>query len=240
MTRGKIYLIPTNIGDGAVYDEMPLFNQSVIRELDYFIVENIRSARRFLSKAEIGKPIDTLEFVELNEHSRSEDIEPMLRPVLSGKSAGVLSEAGLPAIADPGADIVAAAQAHNIECIPLVGPSSIFMALMASGMNGQSFAFNGYLPVKNPDRANEIRRFERRALSESQSQIFIEAPYRNDKLFADFLSLLSPNTRLTIAADILTQTQYIRTQTIDQWRKATPPKLNKRPAIFIIGGNRYR
>ena len=157
---------------------------------------------------------------------------------MSGRSAGVLSEAGLPAIADPGADIVAAAQNIGIECIPLVGPSSIFMALMASGMNGQSFAFNGYLPVKQSDRANAIRRFEKRAITESQSQIFIEAPYRNVKLIADFLSVLSGTTRLTIAADILSKNQYIRTLSVAEWRQTKLPELNKRPAIFIVGGNR--
>jgi 16S rRNA (cytidine1402-2'-O)-methyltransferase len=238
MDYGKIYLIPTNIGDGAVYDEMPEINGRIINQLDYFIVENIRSARRFLSKAGIEKPIDSLEFIELNEHTVLEDIAPMLKPIMSGRSAGVLSEAGLPAIADPGADIVAAAQNIGIECIPLVGPSSIFMALMASGMNGQSFAFNGYLPVKQSDRANAIRRFEKRAITESQSQIFIEAPYRNVKLIADFLSVLSGTTRLTIAADILSKNQYIRTLSVAEWRQTKLPELNKRPAIFIVGGNR--
>ena len=235
MDYGKIYLIPTNIGDGAVYDEMPEINGRIINQLDYFIVENIRSARRFLSKASIEKPIDSLEFIELNEHTVLEDIAPMLKPIMSGRSAGVLSEAGLPAIADPGADIVAAAQNIGIECIPLVGPSSIFMALMASGQNGQSFAFNGYLPVKPHERRGAIRKYEQRALSEGQSQIFIETPYRNGALMEEMLQSLGSETVLTVAADLTAPTEYVRSATVRKWRTLPRPEIHKRPAIFIIG-----
>ena len=233
-TKGQLYLIPTPIGDTEVYDVMPLSNQSVMRGLDYFVVENVRSARRFLSKAGIGKPIYSLTFSELNEHTLPEEVEGLLRPLLEGHDVGLLSEAGLPAVADPGAALVLLAHKHEIRVIPLVGPSSIMLALMSSGLNGQSFAFNGYLPVKNPERAKAIKFFEHRAIKEKQSQIFIEAPYRNVKLFEDLVSLCAPHTKLTIAADILQPNQFIETMEICQWR-GKKPDINKRPAIFIIG-----
>ncbi len=231
---GKIYLIPTPIGDVPVYDAVPEANGAVIRSLDYFIVENLRSARRFLVRAGIGKPIDSLMFAELNEHSTPEDVQAALKPVLEGRNAGVISEAGVPAVADPGSDLVALAHSNGVEVVPLVGPSSIILALMASGMNGQSFAFNGYLPVKQPERSKAIRFFEARALKEGQSQIFIEAPYRNDGLLRDILASCSAQTRLTLAVNILQPGQFIKTRTISQW-KAGVPSINKLPAIFIIG-----
>jgi 16S rRNA (cytidine1402-2'-O)-methyltransferase len=203
--------------------------------IDYFIVENVRTARRFLSAAKIGRPIEELEFAECSEHTTEMEIVPLLKPVLEGRDCGIISEAGLPGVADPGADVVAAAQRMGIEVVPLVGPSSILMALMASGQNGQSFAFNGYLPIKPADRAKAIKNFERRAVVEGQSQIFIEAPYRNDKLFGDMLSVLSPTTRLTVAVDITSPTQIIRTLSVAEWRKAPKPEMHKRPTIFIIG-----
>lgn len=234
MKKGKIYLIPTPIGDTAVYDVMPAVNQDVIRAIDYFVVENLRSARRFLSAAGVGKPIDSLTFVELNEHTQSSELDAIIQPVLNGADAGIISEAGLPAIADPGADLVALAHRLGVEVVPLVGPSSIFMALMASGMNGQSFAFNGYLPVKQPDRSKAIKHFERRALTENQSQIFIEAPYRNQKLYEDFLNSCAPETLLTVAVDISQSNAYLKTKKISEWKKQTTPDINKRPTVFII------
>lgn len=233
-TKGRLYLIPTPIGDTDVYDVMPLYNQGIIRGLDCFIVENLRSARRFLSKAGIVKPIDSLEMAELNEHTRPEEVEGLMKPLLEGRDTGLLSEAGVPAVADPGAAVVALAHRYGVEVIPLVGPSSIILALMASGLNGQSFAFNGYLPVKNPDRMKAIKFFEHRAIHERQSQIFIEAPYRNLKLFEDILSSCATHTKLTIAADILQPEQFIATREIGQWR-GHKPDINKRPAIFILG-----
>jgi 16S rRNA (cytidine1402-2'-O)-methyltransferase len=203
--------------------------------IDYFIVENVRTARRFLSAAKIGRPIEELEFAECSEHTSEMEIVPLLKPVLEGRDCGIISEAGLPGVADPGADVVAAAQRLGIEVVPLVGPSSILMALMASGQNGQSFAFNGYLPIKPADRAKAIKNFERRAVVEGQSQIFIEAPYRNDKLFGDMLSVLAPTMRLTVAVDITSPSQTIRTLSVAEWRKAPKPEMHKRPTIFIIG-----
>ncbi len=235
MTKGKLFLIPTPIGATEPYDVLPQGNQAVIRSLDYFVVEELRTARRFLSKAGIGKPIDSLTFAQLNEHTPPGEVEAMLKPLLEGRDAGLLSEAGVPAVADPGADLVALAHRHGIEVVPLVGPSSLLLALMGSGMNGQSFAFNGYLPVKQPERSKAIRFFEARALKEGQTQLFIEAPYRNTKLFEDFLSTCLEQNRLCVAVDLLEPTQRIVTRTIAQWKRETPPEINKRPAVFILG-----
>lgn len=228
-------MIPCPIGQSEVWDVLPAANREVMASLNYFIVENTRSARRFLSKAKLGLVIDNLRFEELNEHTKAEELEMLIAPLLEGVSAGVISEAGVPGIADPGADIVALCHRKGIEVVPLVGPSSLLLALMSSGMNGQSFAFNGYLPIKGAERSKAVKHFERRAVSEHQSQIFIETPYRNDKLLEDFISLLSDNTRLCVASDIMESSQYIRTMTIAQWRKTQKPSLSKRPTVFIIG-----
>lgn len=228
-------MLPCPISEGNPYDVLPEANRAVMGAIDYFIVENVRTARRFLSAAKIGRPIEELEFAECSEHTTEMDIAPLLKPILEGRDCGIISEAGLPGVADPGADVVAAAQRAGIEVIPLVGPSSILMALMASGQNGQSFAFNGYLPIKPAERTKALKNFERRAVQEGQSQIFIEAPYRNDKLFADMVSVLMPSVRLTVAVDITSPTQSIRTLTVAQWRKAPKPEMHKRPTIFIIG-----
>jgi 16S rRNA (cytidine1402-2'-O)-methyltransferase len=204
--------------------------------LDYFIVENTRSARRFLSKAGVARPIEELEFVELNEHTTSQsDVERMLKPILEGRSAGVISEAGVPGIADPGADIVALAHRNGIRVVPLVGPSSIVMVMMASGQNGQSFAFVGYLPIKEGERAQRIKQLERRAQQENQAQIFIEAPYRNLKLMESLLKTLSPKMRLSVAADITSENEYIVTRTIEEWKRSPKPEIEKRPTIFVLG-----
>ena len=213
---GTLYLIPCPISDEtAPWDVLPAANRAVMDSLDYFIVENTRSARRFLSKAGIARPIDT--------------------PLVEGRSAGVVSEAGVPGVADPGALVVEACHRHGIRVVPLVGPSSVILAVMASGLNGQSFAFNGYLPVKPPERVQAIRRFERRAQSERQSQLFIEAPYRNVKLMEQLLQTLAPETRLTLAMDITAPGECIRTLAVREWRSVRLPEMNRRPAIFIIG-----
>jgi 16S rRNA (cytidine1402-2'-O)-methyltransferase len=204
--------------------------------LDYFIVENTRTARRFLSKAGVARPIDELEFRELNEHTAAgREVEELIAPLLAGRSAGVISEAGVPGVADPGALAVEACHRHGIRVVPLTGPSSIVLAMMASGLNGQSFAFNGYLPVKPPERAQAIRRLERRARSEGQSQMFIEAPYRNAKLMEQLLQGLAPATRLTLAMDLTAPGEFIATRTVEEWRRSRLPEMQKRPAIFIVG-----
>ena len=222
---GTLYLIPCPISDEtAPWDVLPAANRAVMDSLDYFIVENTRSARRFLSKAGIARPIDTLEFRELNEHTvAGREVEELVKPLVEGRSAGVVSEAGVPGVADPGALVVEACHRHGIRVVPLVGPSSVILAVMASGLNGQSFAFNGYLPVKP------------RAQSERQSQLFIEAPYRNVKLMEQLLQTLAPETRLTLAMDITAPGEYIRTLPVREWRSVRLPEMNRRPAIFIIG-----
>ena len=235
--KGVLYMIPCPISDQtAVYDVVPEANRRVMDSLDYFIVENIRSARRFLSKAGISRKIDELEFVELNEHTiAGQAVEAMVKPLLAGRSAGVISEAGVPGVADPGALVVEACHKHNIRVVPLIGPSSILLAMMASGLNGQSFAFNGYLPVKPPERSKAIKALERRAHTEQQSQIFIEAPYRNVKLMEQMLQVCAAESKLTVACDITSPEELIVTRTIAQWRKCGVPDIAKRPTIFIIG-----
>lgn len=233
---GKLYLIPTPIGENASWDiTLPDGNRRLLDEIGYFVVENTRTARRFLARSGLRRPIDELIFTELNEHTPPEAVAPMLEPLLErGENIGVMSEAGLPCIADPGALLVAAAHRHGIEVVPLVGPNSITLALMASGANGQSFAFNGYLPVKAPERQRAIRRFERRAHEERQTQIFIEAPYRNRKLFDDLLAVCSAETHLCVACDLAEPDQYVRSQRIAEWKKSGAPLFEKRPAIFIL------
>lgn len=235
--KGTIYMIPCPISDERdVWDVLPKANLDIMNSLDYFIVENVRSARRFLSRAGVVRKIEELEFVELNEHTTSSaDVERMLKPVLEGRSAGVISEAGVPGVADPGADIVALAHNHDVRVVPLVGPSSILMSVMASGLNGQSFAFVGYLPIKDGERQRRLKELEHRVRTEHQAQLFIEAPYRNVKLFDTLIKSLSPQMRLAVAADITSPNEYIHTHTIAQWRKLGVPDIAKRPTIFILG-----
>ncbi len=237
MTKGTLYLIPCPISDEtAPWDVLPAANRAVMDALDYFIVENTRTARRFLSKAGLARPIGELEFRELNEHTAAgREVEELVAPLLAGRSAGVISEAGVPGVADPGALAVEACHRHGVRVVPLVGPSSIILALMASGLNGQSFAFNGYLPVKPSERAQTIRRLERRARAEGQSQLFIEAPYRNAKLLEQLLQVLAPATKLTVALDITAPGQWIATRCVEEWRRSRLPEMQRRPAIFIIG-----
>ena len=235
--KGILYMIPCPISDSTeVFDVLPEANRRIMDSLDYFIVENVRSARRFLSKARVSRRIEDLEFVELNEHTiAGAAVEAMVKPIEAGRSAGVISEAGVPGVADPGALVVEACHRRGIKVVPLVGPSSILLAMMASGLNGQSFAFVGYLPVKPPERANALKSLERRAHVERQSQIFIEAPYRNVKLAEQILAVCGTDTRLTIACDITSPEQIIVTRSVAQWRKCGLPDIAKRPTIFIIG-----
>ena len=233
--RGKLYMIPCPIGEGEVYDVLPACNREIMGSLNYFIVENIRSARRFLSKAAIGRAIDSLRFVECNEHTSLHEINSIVEPLRHGENAGFISEAGVPGVADPGAEVAALCHAEGIEVIPLVGPSSILLALMASGQNGQSFAFRGYLPVKPPERNKKIHALERKALTEGEAQIFIETPYRNVALFKQLVSQLDARTRLTVACDLTGDRQFIRTLPAGVWRTVAEPDIHKRPTIFIVG-----
>ena len=230
---GHLYLIPTTLGETELDKILPSGNSEIISSIRFFIVENIRTARRFLKKVNREINIDELTFFELNQHTKPEEISQFLQPLKAGSDMGVISEAGCPAIADPGADVVALAQAQNFNVVPLVGPSSILLSLMASGFNGQSFAFLGYLPVQQNDRIKALKKMESRIYSEHQTQIFIETPYRNMKMLDDILSTCQPNTKLCIAADITLDTEFIKTKPVSAWKKQKPD-LNKRPCIFLL------
>lgn len=229
----SLYLIPVTLGDTSIEKVLPTYNREVIISIKYFIVENIRSARRFLKKTESSINIDDLTFYELNKHTNLSDIERYLQPIAKGESVGVISEAGCPAIADPGADIVAIAQRRKINIVPLVGPSSILMSLMASGFNGQSFAFQGYLPIDAAERVKKLKQLEQRIFNEDQTQIFIETPYRNHKLVEDLIKNCTPSVKLCIAMDITCDDEYIKTKPIKEWSKNLPD-MNKKPCIFLI------
>jgi 16S rRNA (cytidine1402-2'-O)-methyltransferase len=234
MSSATLYLIPTTLGDTPWQDVMPTSNATIITSLKFFIVEEIRTARRFLKKVDKSIDIDTLTFYTLNRHTKPEEIASFLAPMAKGESVGVISEAGCPAIADPGADVVAIAQQKGYNVMPMVGPSSILLSLMGSGFNGQSFAFLGYLPIDVSDRAKQLKRMEQRIYSEHQTQIFIETPYRNMKLVADVLQHCQSGTKLCIACDLTLPTQYIKTLTVAEWKKRTLPLLEKRPTIFLL------
>jgi 16S rRNA (cytidine1402-2'-O)-methyltransferase len=228
-----LYLIPTSLGECSFDKILPTQNTQIVTDLKHFVVEDVRTARRFLKKANPAIEINDLTFYVLNQHTTPEELSSFLSPMFAGHDLGVLSEAGCPAIADPGADVVAMAQKNNFIVVPLVGPSSILLSLMASGFNGQSFAFVGYLPIQPADRAKMLRKLENRAYTEDQSQIFIETPYRNMKMLEEILQVCQPNTRLCIAVDITLETEFIKTKTVKEW-KTQLPDLSKRPCIFLI------
>ncbi|HBL75699.1 MAG: SAM-dependent methyltransferase [Bacteroidetes bacterium GWF2_42_66] len=230
----KIYLIPTTLGESRLETVLPSDHKNIIVSVSFFIVENIRTARRFLKLVDKDIDIDRLTFFELNQHTKAGDLHRYLEPLKDGHDIGIISEAGCPGIADPGADIVRIAHEKNIRVVPLVGPSSILLSLMASGLNGQNFAFNGYLPIKEPAKSKTIKMLESRVYAENQSQLFIEAPYRNLQLFADLIHTCDPKTLLCVAADITLETEFILTKPVSYWRK-NQPDIQKRPAIFIIG-----
>ncbi len=229
-----LYLIPVTLGETSIEQVLPSYNHEVIMGIRHFIVENIRSARRFLRQTDRTFPIDDTTFFEMGKHSDERAFSQYLQPLREGKPVGVISEAGCPAVADPGADIVGIAQREGLRVIPLVGPNSMIMAVMSSGLGGQSFAFNGYLPVDTTDRAKKLKMLETRAWTEGQTQLFIETPYRNKKMFQTLLAALRPQTRLCIAAGITTQDEYIRTLRISEWKNTKLPDLSKIPAIFLI------
>lgn len=228
-----LYLIPVTLGDTPVEKVTPIYNKEIILGIRHFIVEDVRSARRFLKKVERSINIDELSFYELNKHTSPEAISGYLRPLETGESMGVISEAGCPAVADPGADVVAIAQRKNLEVVPLVGPSSIILSVMGSGFNGQSFAFNGYLPIEPAERAKKFKQLETRIYNERQTQLFIETPYRNNKMVEDILANCRPTTKLCIAANITCEGEYIKTKTVKEWKGKTPD-LSKIPCIFLL------
>ncbi len=230
---GKLYLIPTTLGETEPLEVLPISIKRAIEEIDHYIVENEKSARRFIKKISPRKSQPDLHLNLLNKFTEPELLPSFLDPCLDGEDVGVLSEAGCPAIADPGAEVVRLAHEKNIRVVPLVGPSSVLMALMASGLNGQNFAFNGYLPIDTRARKAAIRKFEKLSETTQQSQIFIETPYRNDKLLVEFLNTLKDGTLLSVASDITLPTEFIRTTTVKEWR-SVEVELHKRPTIFII------
>ena len=228
-----LYLLPVTLGDTSVEKVLPSYNKEIITAIKYFIVEDVRSARRSLKKVDRSIVIDDLTFYTLNKHTSPEEISGFLQPLSEGNSMGVISEAGCPAVADPGADVVAIAQRRNYKVVPLVGPSSIILSVMASGFNGQSFAFHGYLPIEPSDRIKRLKELENRVYSENQTQLFIETPYRNNKMMEDIMKACRPQTRLCIAANITCEGEYIKTRTLREWNGKFPD-LSKIPCIFLI------
>lgn len=229
----KLYLFPTQLGDTDFSNILPAYNLQLIAEIKHFIVEDLRTARRFLKKCNKNIDIDSLTFYLLNQHTSPAEIITFIEPLKSGNNMGLLSEAGCPAIADPGADVVAYAQTNHIQVVPLIGPSSIILSLMASGFNGQSFAFNGYLPIQPAERLKTLKKDENRIYLEGQTQIYIETPYRNMKILQDFVEICRPETQLCIAADITLSTELIQTKSLKDWKNKFPD-LNKRPCIFLL------
>ncbi|MDR1743308.1 MAG: SAM-dependent methyltransferase [Dysgonamonadaceae bacterium] len=233
MNNPALYLVPVTLGDTPIESVLPAVNVEIVSRLKYFIVENVRSARRFLKKCHPDIDIDSLTFFELNTHTKKEDVAGFLQPLRDGHSMGVISEAGCPAVADPGADVVAVAQRKGFRVVPMVGPSSILMALMASGFNGQSFAFHGYLPIEQSERIRKIKHLEARACDENQSQIFIETPYRNQKLAEDILQHCRPASQLCIAMNISCDDEYIVSRSMREWKNKLP-EMHKKPCVFIL------
>ncbi|WP_405570738.1 SAM-dependent methyltransferase [Winogradskyella sp. Asnod2-B02-A] len=232
-TKGTLYLIPTRLGDNPPLEVLPISIKKVIEDLDYYIVENEKTARRFIKRISPSKSQPALKLQVLNKYTTEAERNTYLNSCLEGISIGLLSEAGCPAIADPGADIVKLAHQMDIKVVPLVGPSSILLALMGSGMNGQSFTFNGYLPIDKSERKAKLKTLERLSSEHNQAQIFIETPYRNMKMLEDLANTLHPNTNICVACDLTLPTEFIKTQSASDW-KHNKEDLHKRPSIFII------
>lgn len=228
-----LYLFPVTLGDTPLDTVLPARNMALIRHIRHFIVEDVRTARRFLKKADREIDIDSLTFYPLNKHTSPEAISDYLKPLEQGTSMGVMSEAGCPAVADPGADVVAIAQRKGLKVVPLVGPSSIILSVMGSGFNGQSFAFHGYLPIEADARTKALKQLEQRVYAESQTQLFIETPYRNHKMLEDILRVCRSQTKLCIAANLTCEGEFIRTRSVKDW-KGRLPDLSKIPCIFLL------
>ena len=230
---GKLYLIPTTLGESIPEDVLPQTVRRAIEIIDHYIVENEKTARKSIKAVYPEKVQSSLILSTLNKHTESSEHYEMLKPCLQGINIGLMSEAGCPGVADPGAAIVKLAHEKGIQVVPLVGPSSILLAMMGSGMNGQSFAFNGYLPIDKSEKKNALKNYEKLSQEKNQSQIFIETPYRNNKLLEDLLQILQPNTYLCIATDITLPSEYIKTYRVADWKKKKID-LHNRPTIFIV------
>lgn len=233
ISSGKLFLIPTTLGDNEPLEVLPISIKKTIESVDHYIVENEKTARHFIKKISSKKQQSSLQIYLLNKFTEPDVLPTFLEPCLEGKNVGIISEAGCPGIADPGADIVAIAHRKGIRVVPLVGPSSILLALMASGLNGQNFAFNGYLPIEASDRRSAIKRLERLSRENNQAQLFIETPYRNDKLYKELVKTLAPNTKLCVASEITLTSEFIATKTANEWKNISLD-LHKKPTIFII------
>ena len=234
MTNGTLYLIPVPLGAVTPESSLPASVVEQVRPLTHFVVENAKSARAFLKAVGTDQALQALQLEELNEHTRPEALDRLLAPLRAGLDVGLLSEAGCPAVADPGANLVALAQQENIRVVPLIGPSSLLLALMASGLNGQCFAFHGYLPAKELERAKTLRELESESRKRRQTQIFIETPYRNRQLYESILQICQTGTRLTVATDLSLHGESVLTRTIQQWKKQTPPEFERRPTVFLL------
>lgn len=238
MEKGTLYLIPCNLGDTQPEQVLPQHVIDIARKLSHFVVEQPKTARRFLATLKPEQPIQSLNFASLNQHTPDAELPNLLAPLLAGHDVGIISEAGCPGIADPGANLVNLAHRKNIRVIPLVGPSSILLALMASGLNGQCFAFHGYLPIEDNDRMKAITSLEAESIKRNQTQLFIETPYRNDKLFTALLRHCRPQTLLCVASDLTSPDEEIKTHTISHWKSTAQPSLNKRPSMFLLLGHK--
>jgi 16S rRNA (cytidine1402-2'-O)-methyltransferase len=240
--NGTLYLIPNSLGPGALDEVLPASVRQTTAQLDYFIAENAKTARAFLKLVStthpLGKPLQEIEIRELNINTAASELPALLAPLLAGRNAGLVSEAGVPAVADPGADLVRLAHQKNIPVKPLVGPSSILLALMASGLNGESFAFKGYLPTDSGQRANRLRQLEQRSRQEKQTQIFIETPYRNEAMLEAIANHCTSSTLLTVATDLTLETETVRTQSVQIWKNEITagrfPDFKKKPTVFLL------
>ena len=233
-TPGTLYLMPCTLGDTPAGQVLPQHVIDIARKLRHFVVEHPKTARQFLSALKPEHPIQSLHFATLNEHTAPGDLAELLAPLLAGHDVGIISEAGCPGIADPGADLVSLAHRNGIRIVPLVGPSSILLALMASGLNGQCFAFHGYLPIEEAERNKAIATLEAESARRRQTQLFIETPYRNEKMLAALLAQCRPQTLLCVATDLTLPGESIRTRSIAQWKSQAIPQLNKRPSLFLL------
>ena len=234
MALGTLYMVPVTLGDDNLTDVIPTNVMKLVQGLEYFVVENEKSARRFLSSVKTNKPVRELNFQLLNEHTAEKDLPALIAPLLAGHNVGMLSEAGCPGIADPGALLAALAHKKNIRVSPLVGPSSILLSLMASGFNGQQFTFLGYLPSDKAARVAKLKMLERQSQHANETQIFIETPYRNQHMLEDILATCSANTKLCIARNVSLETELVISKTVAEWKKSELPDLHKQPTVFLL------